>query len=203
MRCGACAAVGLSLTRDIASCCSSLLSPLSAGALLAAGILCLPGPLLLGPHCSLTELLYCYCTAPLHQQMEYDELTYNGLGFSQFVVERTAGHIAQTDNHFGELTVRETFDFSALCQAQAGRARESARGGAGGGRELGRGGSAGSGRREFSLHTALLLKHHAQGILTTAPCRSDRCVPGGEGAGAGDQAGPRGGRLHACPGQGT
>lgn len=52
-----------------------------------------------------------------------DELTYNGLDFrkGEFVVERTAGYISQVDTHFGELTVRETLNFSALCQTSRTR----------------------------------------------------------------------------------
>lgn len=31
-------------------------------------------------------------------------------------MERTSAYISQTDDHIGELTVRETFDFAARCQ---------------------------------------------------------------------------------------
>jgi ABC-type multidrug transport system ATPase subunit len=64
------------------------------------------------------------------------ELTYNGLGLGEFVPERSAAYISQQDLHFGELTVRETLEFSARCQSTGHRravleeleARESAAG---------------------------------------------------------------------------
>jgi len=43
-------------------------------------------------------------------------LTYNGHTFDEFVPQRTSSYISQTDNHIGELTVRETLDFAARCQ---------------------------------------------------------------------------------------
>ncbi|KAK1311612.1 ABC transporter G family member 31 [Acorus calamus] len=43
-------------------------------------------------------------------------ITYNGHALDEFVVQRTAAYISQTDNHIGELTVRETLDFAARCQ---------------------------------------------------------------------------------------
>ena len=45
-----------------------------------------------------------------------NELTFNGFSFDQFVPERSAAYISQMDLHYGELTVRETLDFSARCQ---------------------------------------------------------------------------------------
>ncbi|KAK2077910.1 hypothetical protein QBZ16_003778 [Prototheca wickerhamii] len=45
------------------------------------------------------------------------ELTYNGKQFHEFRVERSSAYISQVDIHYGELTVRETFDFSARCQS--------------------------------------------------------------------------------------
>ena len=42
---------------------------------------------------------------------------------TEFLPQRTAIYVEQEDNHLPELTVRETFDFSARCQgvgAQAG-----------------------------------------------------------------------------------
>lgn len=44
------------------------------------------------------------------------ELTYNGTPLGGFVVERVAAYCSQVDVHIPELTVRETFDFSARCQ---------------------------------------------------------------------------------------
>ncbi|EFN53196.1 hypothetical protein CHLNCDRAFT_36538 [Chlorella variabilis] len=49
------------------------------------------------------------------------KLTYNGLSFGEFVVERSAAYINQDDIHFGELTVTETLSFAALCQTSRTR----------------------------------------------------------------------------------
>ena len=57
-------------------------------------------------------------------QVRADELTYNGLSFGEFVVERSAAYINQDDIHFGELTVTETLSFAALCQTSRTRKRE-------------------------------------------------------------------------------
>lgn len=48
-------------------------------------------------------------------------ITYNGHGLNEFVVERTAGYVDQQDTHLAELTVRETFDFAAQCQGPGAR----------------------------------------------------------------------------------
>lgn len=44
------------------------------------------------------------------------EITYNGYTLNEFVPQKTAAYISQTDVHIGEMTVKETFDFSARCQ---------------------------------------------------------------------------------------
>ncbi len=44
------------------------------------------------------------------------KVTYNGHELSEFLPERTAVYVEQEDQHMPELTVRETFDFSACCQ---------------------------------------------------------------------------------------
>lgn len=44
------------------------------------------------------------------------EITYNGYALNEFVPQKTAAYISQTDVHVGEMTVKETFDFSARCQ---------------------------------------------------------------------------------------
>lgn len=44
------------------------------------------------------------------------KIKYNGKSFDEFFVQRTSAYISQTDNHIGELTVRETLDFAARCQ---------------------------------------------------------------------------------------
>ncbi|PRW60703.1 Pleiotropic drug resistance 1 [Chlorella sorokiniana] len=51
-------------------------------------------------------------------KVTYDELSYNGLCIDSgdFVPERSAAYIEQLDEHYGEMTVRETFQFSARVQ---------------------------------------------------------------------------------------
>lgn len=44
------------------------------------------------------------------------EVTYNGYGLDEFVPQKTAAYISQNDVHAGEMTVKETLDFSARCQ---------------------------------------------------------------------------------------
>jgi ABC-type multidrug transport system ATPase subunit len=44
------------------------------------------------------------------------KITYNGHTHDEFVPEKTAAYISQNDLHVGEMTVRETLDFSAQCQ---------------------------------------------------------------------------------------
>jgi ABC-type multidrug transport system ATPase subunit len=44
------------------------------------------------------------------------KITYNGHVHDEFVPEKTAAYISQNDLHVGEMTVRETLDFSAQCQ---------------------------------------------------------------------------------------
>ncbi|KAK9802906.1 hypothetical protein WJX73_004507 [Symbiochloris irregularis] len=43
-------------------------------------------------------------------------VSYNDRTFNQFVPQRTAGYVYQGDNHIGQLTTRETLDFSIRCQ---------------------------------------------------------------------------------------
>lgn len=54
-------------------------------------------------------------------------ITYNGHTFDDFIPERTASYIDQTDTHLAELTVRETFDFAARCQGTGHKAGRSTR----------------------------------------------------------------------------
>lgn len=49
-------------------------------------------------------------------------ITYNGHQLNEFVVERTSGYVDQQDTHLAELTVRETFNFSARCQGSGSKA---------------------------------------------------------------------------------
>ncbi|KAI4334273.1 hypothetical protein L6164_018983 [Bauhinia variegata] len=43
------------------------------------------------------------------------KITYCGHEFKEFIPQRTSAYISQHDLHYGEMTVRETFDFSARC----------------------------------------------------------------------------------------
>ena len=42
-------------------------------------------------------------------------IAYCGQDFKEFVPRKTSAYISQHDLHFGEMTVRETFDFSGRC----------------------------------------------------------------------------------------
>ena len=49
------------------------------------------------------------------------EITYNGHTLNEFVPQKTSAYISQRDLHVGEMTVRETLDFSARCQGVGDR----------------------------------------------------------------------------------
>ncbi len=53
------------------------------------------------------------------------EVTYNGYGLDEFVPQKTAAYISQHDVHAGEMTIKETLDFSAKCQGVGQRYGES------------------------------------------------------------------------------
>lgn len=44
------------------------------------------------------------------------DITYNGYRLNEFVPQKTSAYISQNDVHVGEMTVKETLDFSARCQ---------------------------------------------------------------------------------------
>lgn len=44
------------------------------------------------------------------------QISYNGHKLNEFVPRKTSAYISQNDVHVGEMTVKETFDFSARCQ---------------------------------------------------------------------------------------
>lgn len=44
------------------------------------------------------------------------EITYNGCRLNEFEPKKTSAYISQNDVHIGEMTVKETLDFSARCQ---------------------------------------------------------------------------------------
>jgi ABC-type multidrug transport system ATPase subunit len=52
------------------------------------------------------------------------KVTYNGHDMHEFVPQRTAAYISQQDLQLGELTVRETLDFSGRCQGVGTRSGE-------------------------------------------------------------------------------
>ena len=54
----------------------------------------------------------------------HGDITYNGSGLHEFVPQRTASYVSQVDDHIGEMTVRETFDFSVRPAAVLGSAVE-------------------------------------------------------------------------------
>jgi ABC-type multidrug transport system ATPase subunit len=43
-------------------------------------------------------------------------ISYNGYNLDEFIPQKTSVYISQNDLHVGEMTVRETLDFSARCQ---------------------------------------------------------------------------------------
>lgn len=59
---------------------------------------------------------FCFFLFFFIVQQKSGEVTYNGTALDEFCVQRTSAYISQTDNHLGELTVRETLDFAAKCQ---------------------------------------------------------------------------------------
>ncbi|KAJ3701263.1 hypothetical protein LUZ61_004968 [Rhynchospora tenuis] len=73
--------------------------------------------LLLGPPGSGKTTLLLALAGKLPTDLKVSgEITYNGHRMDEFVPERTAAYISQHDTHIGELTVRETLNFSARCQ---------------------------------------------------------------------------------------
>ncbi|PKI53082.1 hypothetical protein CRG98_026543, partial [Punica granatum] len=48
-------------------------------------------------------------------------VTYNGYKLDEFIPQKTSAYISQYDLHIPEMTVRETFDFSARCQGVGSR----------------------------------------------------------------------------------
>ncbi|PWA46848.1 plant PDR ABC transporter associated [Artemisia annua] len=89
----------------------------------ASGIL-KPGrmALLLGPPSSGKTSLLLALAGRLDPSLRVDgEVTYNGHGLNEFESRRTAAYISQNDIHVGEMTVKETLDFSARCQGVGSR----------------------------------------------------------------------------------
>ncbi|CAK9166553.1 unnamed protein product, partial [Ilex paraguariensis] len=78
--------------------------------------------LLLGPPSSGKTTLLLALAGKLDPDLQVSgRVTYNGHGLHEFVPQRTAAYISQHDLHIGEMTVRETFSFSARCQGVGSR----------------------------------------------------------------------------------
>ncbi|KAL6876399.1 hypothetical protein ACP4OV_012971 [Aristida adscensionis] len=73
--------------------------------------------LLLGPPSSGKTTLLLALAGKLDPTLKSTgDITYNGFALDEFVPQKTAAYISQTDVHVGEMTVKETLDFSARCQ---------------------------------------------------------------------------------------
>ncbi|KAK0598474.1 hypothetical protein LWI29_034970 [Acer saccharum] len=73
--------------------------------------------LLLGPPSSGKTTLLLALAGKLDKSLKVKgEITYNGYRLNEFVPQKTSAYISQNDVHVGEMTVKETLDFSARCQ---------------------------------------------------------------------------------------
>ncbi|GAV61270.1 ABC_tran domain-containing protein/ABC2_membrane domain-containing protein/PDR_assoc domain-containing protein [Cephalotus follicularis] len=73
--------------------------------------------LLLGPPSSGKTTLLLALAGKLDPSLKVKgEVTYNGYRLIDFVPQKTSAYISQNDVHVGEMTVKETLDFSARCQ---------------------------------------------------------------------------------------
>ncbi|XP_075104943.1 pleiotropic drug resistance protein 1-like [Nicotiana tabacum] len=78
--------------------------------------------LLLGPPGSGKTTLLLALAGKLDPALKVaGKVTYNGHEMNEFVPQRTAAYISQHDLHIGEMTVRETLEFSARCQGVGSR----------------------------------------------------------------------------------
>ncbi|KAG6519908.1 ABC transporter G family member 42-like [Zingiber officinale] len=78
--------------------------------------------LLLGPPSSGKTTLLLALAAKLDPTLKVSgEITYNGHRLDEFVPQKTAAYISQNDVHVGEMTVKETLDFSGRCQGVGAR----------------------------------------------------------------------------------
>ncbi|KAI3727264.1 hypothetical protein L1987_67076 [Smallanthus sonchifolius] len=78
--------------------------------------------LLLGPPSSGKTTLLLALAGKLDSSLKVKgEITYNGHKLNEFVPQRTSAYISQYDVHVGEMTVKETLDFSARCQGVGSR----------------------------------------------------------------------------------
>ncbi|XP_057725255.1 ABC transporter G family member 29-like isoform X1 [Arachis stenosperma] len=73
--------------------------------------------LLLGPPSSGKTTLLLALAGKLDTHLRVEgEISYNGHKLNEFVPRKTSAYISQNDVHVGEMTVKETLDFSARCQ---------------------------------------------------------------------------------------
>ncbi|KAM5579169.1 ABC transporter G family member 29 [Rosa sericea] len=78
--------------------------------------------LLLGPPSSGKTTLLLALAGKLDPSLKVKgEITYNGYRLNEFVPQKTSAYISQNDVHVGEMTVKETLDFSARCQGVGSR----------------------------------------------------------------------------------
>ncbi|KAI5651239.1 hypothetical protein M9H77_37244 [Catharanthus roseus] len=73
--------------------------------------------LLLGPPSSGKTTLLLALAQRLDRSLKVSgNITYNGHKLNEFVTQKTSAYISQNDVHLGEMTVKETLEFSARCQ---------------------------------------------------------------------------------------
>ncbi|XP_058115189.1 ABC transporter G family member 42-like isoform X2 [Magnolia sinica] len=78
--------------------------------------------LLLGPPSSGKTTLLLALAGKLDPTLKVQgEVTYNGHQLDEFVPQKTSAYISQNDVHIGEMTVKETLDFSSRCQGVGSR----------------------------------------------------------------------------------
>ncbi|XP_031120033.1 ABC transporter G family member 35-like [Ipomoea triloba] len=78
--------------------------------------------LLLGPPSSGKTSLLLALAGKLDPTLKVKgNITYNGHKLKEFVPQKTSAYISQNDVHVGEMTVKETLDFSARCQGVGSR----------------------------------------------------------------------------------
>ncbi|KAM2654151.1 hypothetical protein EV2_025694 [Malus domestica] len=78
--------------------------------------------LLLGPPSSGKTTLLLALAGKLDPSLKVKgDVTYNGHRLNEFVPQKTSAYISQNDVHVGNMTVKETLDFSARCQGVGSR----------------------------------------------------------------------------------
>ncbi|EFJ05502.1 hypothetical protein SELMODRAFT_137082 [Selaginella moellendorffii] len=78
--------------------------------------------LLLGPPGSGKTSLLLALAGKLDPALKVEgQISYNGHSLEEFVPQKTSAYISQHDFHLGELTVRETLEFSSQCQGVGAR----------------------------------------------------------------------------------